>query len=124
MHEDSSAFHGYILYQPDAAPLSALSTGWTEGQTIPGKLIDTTVYDRLVSTRGARWAIRAADDYDSTGNQYTVMMCRALNTGFDDDLNMLVLDSVKMKVVVLNNQVDLTMGTNNRGISKEFWLIF
>ena len=52
------------------------------------------------------------------------MMCRPLNTGFDDDLNMLTLDSVKMKVVVLNNQVDLTMGTNNRGISKEFWLIF
>ncbi len=124
MSKDSSAFHGYILYQPDAAALNALSTGWTEGQYIPGRLIDTSVYSRQATTRGSRWAVRAADDYDSTGNQYTVMMCRALNTGFDDDLNMLALDSVKMKMVVLNNQVDLTMGTNNRGISKEFWLIF
>ncbi len=124
MHKDSSAFHGYLLYLADAVPFRALSTGWTEGQAIPGKLIDTSIYSRQATTRGPRWAIRAADDYDSTGNQYTVVMCRALNTGFDDDLNLLLLDSVKMKVVVLNNQVDLTMGTNNRGISKELWLIF
>jgi hypothetical protein len=50
-------------------------------------------------------------------------MCRPLNTGYADDLNLLPLDSVKMKVGVTDNQDNLSLGGSNRAFTNEFWLI-
>lgn len=124
MHETGNAFQGNILYWTDAVDLDLLGYDWATGETIPGWLIDTTIYDRLPSIRMSRWAIRAAADWDTTSSQYTVMLSRPLNTGYSDDLNMAALDSVKVKIGVLDNQISINLGSGNRGFTGEFWLVF
>jgi len=51
-------------------------------------------------------------------------MVRKLNTGYTDDFDLSTLDSVKVQLGILNNQASFTTGSNNRGFSEEFWLIF
>jgi len=124
MHETGNAFEGNILYWEDAVDLNLIGVDWTTGQTIPGWLVDTTIYDRLSNIRMSRWAIHAATKWDTTSSQYTVVLSRPLNTGYSDDLNMATLDSVKVKIGVLDNQISINLGSGNRGFTGEFWLIF
>lgn len=124
MHETGNAFQGNLLYWADAVNLDLLGYDWQTGETIPGWIIDTTIYDRIPSIRMSRWAIRAATDWDTTSSQYTVVLSRPLNTTYTDDLNLLLLDSVKVKVGVLDNQMSINLGSGSRGFTDEFWLIF
>ena len=124
MHENGNAFEGNLLYWEDAVDLDLVGYDWTTGQTIPGWIIDTTIFSRALSIRMSRWAIRAATDWDTTSNQYTVMLSRPLNTTYSDDLNMAALDSVKVKIGVLDNQISINLGSGSRGFTNEFWLVF
>jgi hypothetical protein len=128
MRNDSSEFDGYVLYTEYNPPyelvsLDAGSEGWEKGQIIPGWLIDTSVFNRSSIIRGSRWDIRSASKYDSSATEYTVMLCRPLDTGFSDDLNMLALDSVKAKIGVLDNQIAVGTGGTRRGFSGDLWFI-
>jgi len=125
MHPDSTDFNGYLLYNVPAPPHVLVGLGWTPGQIIPGWLIDSTIYGRSAAIRGSRWDIRAAGGYDSANTRYTVMMCRPMNTGYTDDLDLSTLDSVSVKGGVLDNKIDVLVGdATRRGFTEEFWLIF
>ncbi len=106
----------------DTVLITPLHTrGWTKAQKVPSHLIDSSVASESDDSRGSRWDIRATDAYN---NEYTLVMRRKLNTGYADDLNLLAVDSVQVKIGFLDNQEDLMESTSNRGFSQIFWLIF
>ncbi|MEA1980903.1 MAG: hypothetical protein U9N54_08015 [candidate division Zixibacteria bacterium] len=148
VHQDTSEFNGYILYLDEklnrGEPVGVLSIdnftdpnnpdttwydwprtkGWTLNQKIPGWMIDGDAKDLSEAQLGSRWDIRAIDEYDETNDIYTVVLKRKLNTGYDDDFNMAIADSIKTKIVILNNKVELYEGDTWRGVSENLWLIF
>ncbi len=141
---DTSEFTGYkllfdanILHRTDTVRLQIdpilndtvpitppLTGGWTVGQKIPGWLVQPGVADRPEAERGSRWDIKTVDKYDSLTNMYTVVLCRKLNTTYADDVDLSVLDSVKVKIAVLDNQDDFIAGGTARGFSEFLWLVF
>ena len=124
MHETGNAFQGNLLYTEDAVSVDFFGYDWQTGQTIPGWIIDTTIFGRIPDIRKSRWAIRAATTWDTTTSQYAVVLSRPMNTGYSDDLNMATLDSVKVKIGILDNQISINLGSGSRGFTGEFWLIF
>ncbi|MEA2031724.1 MAG: hypothetical protein U9N55_09065 [candidate division Zixibacteria bacterium] len=130
-HKDTCEFNGYVLLMDDAIkngdPVWWKSThGWEIGQKIPGFRIDTslTAPYRNDEIRGSRWDTRAVSDYDSTVTEYTLVLCRKMNTGFTEDIDFTSVDSVKVQLGVLDEQHLFTTGSNYRGFSEEFWIIF
>lgn len=123
VHKDTSMFTGTIFYKDDQFGISnaSNSSGWTIGQQISGWMIDTSLYKRPSTERLSRWDIRAAFDYSA--GQYTVMMCRPMNTGNIDDVNLVALDSVQFKIGLLDNLDDITFGGSRRGFTGTFWMI-
>lgn len=123
VHKDTSQFSGTLFYYVDRLGISnaSNSSGWTVGQQIPGWMIDTTLYKRPITERLSRWDIRAAFDYSAS--QYTVVMCRAMNTGNTDDVNLVPLDSVQFRIGLLDNSDDLSTGGSRRGFTGTFWMI-
>jgi hypothetical protein len=124
MHVDSSDFTGFVLHETDTARTDLTPGGWGFGDIIPGWIVDTSVASLPASTRGARWPIRAASTHVDSANLYTVVLCRAMNTTYTDNLNMAALDSVHVKLGLLDNQIAITTGGTGRGFTEEFWLIF
>lgn len=100
------------------------TTGWTEGQRVPGWMIDGEAQFLTEDELGSRWDTRTVMDFDSTDGVYTVVFKRKLTTGYDDDLDMSTLDSVMTRVVILNNGSDIYRADTWRGVSKDIWLVF
>ena len=125
VHQDGSAFTGYILYTTeDLDVLGSAYNDWVVDQIVPGWRIDSAVVHYASAVRGSRWDIRAASEYDDGANQYTVMMCRPMNTGFAEDLNLATVDSVEVVVGVTDNQISIETEGSNLGFSESFWMIF
>ena len=149
VHQDTSEFNDYILYldeklhrNQDPVGIQAIdsltdpanpdtnwyywptTSGWTLHQKIPGWMIDRDAKDLSEEQLGSRWDIRAIMEYDETNDIYTVVLKRKLNTGYDDDFNMATSDSIKTKVVIMNNMEELYEGSTWRGVSENLWLIF
>jgi hypothetical protein len=124
MHKDSSAFTGFILLLDDSVDLRSTSGGWSIGQFIPGWRIDSTVAGSTKdATRLSRWDTRAVADWSDGADQYTLVLCRALETGFEDDLVM--ADSAKVRVGITNNlDFAFDQGSTKQGFTPEFWVIF
>lgn len=120
-HKDTSAYHGYTLFSGDnLRAADNLIRGWDIGQEVPSYILDSTKWHQSAATRGSRWDTRTISTY--TGGQYTVVLSRPMNTGYTDDVTL--TDSVKTKIGVFDNQMDINVGGTGRGFSKEFWLVF
>ncbi|RKX28887.1 MAG: hypothetical protein DRP47_03195 [Candidatus Zixiibacteriota bacterium] len=137
-HKDTCEFDGHILLMEDKIhyndPITVgndttywkATDGWIVGQKIPGFYIDTslTASYRSDETRGSRWDTRAVSNYESSTTQYTLVLCRKMNTGFAEDIDLTAVDSVKVQIGILDNQQDFILGSSNRGFSEQFWIIF
>ena len=120
-HKDTSEYLGYTLFENDGLVTHDLFIrGWDIGQQVPFYILDSTRWHQPAATRGSRWDTRTISAY--AGSQYTVVLCRPMNTGYADDV--VLNDSVKTKIGVFDNQLDINIGGTGRGFSKEFWLIF
>jgi hypothetical protein len=126
IHQNGSAFTGYILYTTEDMEIPPGFSDWILGQTIPGWRIDSSVVNLSSAIRGSRWDIRTVSEYDDGADQYIVVLCRPLNTGFsvEEDLNMALLDSVEVKIGITDNQMSIETEGSNLGFSDSFWLIF
>ncbi len=134
VHEDTSEHIDPVLFLTDAISTNYdierefdtvkwyQTTGWQVDQKIQGWLIDNSVSGRSEADRGSRWDIGAYSAYQS--GVYSVVLAGKLNTGYEDDLNLSTLDSVKVQLGVLNDQDKFHAGTSDRGFSEDFWLIF
>jgi len=100
-----------------------MPTGWEIGQYVPGKIIDSSMaIPGNHVKRASQWDIWAASRWiDST---YTVVLRRVMYTGFLDDLDMSVEDSLKTLIGISNNvEFKLDQGSTSQGFTPEFWLI-
>lgn len=103
------------------------TTGWDSGQIVPGWLINRNFASLNDDQRGSRWDIRAVSVYDSTAlepPEYRVVLCRELNTGFIDDIDLSTMDSVKVNILIYDNEEDIIAGgLTDLGFSDDFWII-
>ena len=128
VHKDGSNFTGLILYQTDTVATSTFVGGtlWPDGFIVPGWYIDSTVASRTLSgpQKQSRWDIQATSIYSAEANRLTLVLSRELNTGYTDDLDLSALDSVQIKMIVIDNQDDpLPNNNSNQSSSDLFWLI-
>ncbi|MBU8932472.1 MAG: hypothetical protein KOO62_00550 [candidate division Zixibacteria bacterium] len=138
-HEDTSDFHGYLLF--DTAKISRSDTiitadedtvfwhetsKWEIGQKIPGFYIDNSINAPGITegNLGSRWDIRTVSHYDSSSTQYTLVLHRKLDTDYNEDIDLSAVDSVKVRLGILNDERYLITGSANRGFSEEFWIKF
>lgn len=120
-HEDTSDYAGFTLFENDALrPQDFFIRGWDIGQQVPFYILDSTKHRLSAAERGSRWDTKTISNWSSS--TYTVVLCRPMNTEYADDV--VLVDSVKTKVGVFDNQMDINTGGTGRGFSKEFWLIF
>lgn len=149
VHLDTSDFTGSVLYFDSAIhwstvlkvkldtldigpPLDTVSRdifwpttrGWDIGQKVPGWLIYKSMATRTDAALGSRWDTKAISSYDDATSTYTLILKRKLATGFSEDLDMSTVDSVKTRLAILNNMTSLLKGDTDRGLTKDFWLIF
>lgn len=127
VHNTGPAYTGDILYMQDTSSITPFLTdpGWSQSQIVPGYVIDTAVYGRVQPGQpyaSSRWDIWAIHDFNGTTDRLSVVMKCAMNTGRTDDLVM--ADSVNMKIGVFDDQTDFNVSGSRRGFSGEFWLIF
>jgi len=122
LHEDTMAFHGFILPESEADSLDQLPlSGWQVHDTVPGYITDQSLADSSAVALGSRWDI-AAVALHSAG-QYTVVLRRALNTGYTDDLAMAAGTRLAMKVILTDKlDPDFAHGLTDQGITGLFYL--
>lgn len=121
MHQDSSDWTGYALYEEAAVPAPTISdAGFDIGDLIPGYILDSSIVSRSAAQRGSRWDVRTISGWDS--GIYTVVLSRPMNTGFTEDLA--IADSVAVRFGVLDNQLSINIGGTSRAFSGPIWLIF
>ncbi len=104
-------FTGDTLYMSEATTdwTGFQLSGWTNGQTIPGYLIDSAAARQVKASPQSRWDILSAWDYDESSGIHTVVLSRKLNTGFfsGDDVDLTPLDSVAVRIGMLDDLPDL-----------------
>ena len=121
LHTNSPSFTDKVLYIGDAVDFTAIS-GWTIGQEFPGWVIDTSVITNLANFPQSHWDIKTVDHF--SGSNYTVVLARDLNTSYSEDLDMSVLDTVQVKITVLENEINLnTNGGANQRSTATFNLV-
>lgn len=126
IHNTKSAFEESLLYMSEAVDgvSAGFGTGWRVGQKVAGWVPDLSVLTLLQQNPESRWDIETVHSYDAGTNKYKLVMVRDLDTGFTDDLDLSTLDSVQIKVGVVDNQDDV--GANNNSsqrFSDSFWLV-
>ncbi len=136
LHNDTNAFTGFILPEAEADSVVFVLpdppsddvvvlpiTGWTEGYMVPGYLTDQTVAQASVEERGSRWDISAVADYSAATDEYTLVLSRALNTGYPDDANLTSLAPVEVRFGITNeSDFDLSHGSTKQGFTATFEL--
>jgi len=122
LHEDTMAFHGFIMPESEADSLDQLPlSGWQVHDTVPGYITDQSLADSSAVALGSRWDIAAVARHSA--GQYTVVLRRALNTGYIDDLAMAAGTRLAMKVVLTNKlDPDFAHGLSDQGITGLFYL--
>ena len=127
VHADTSEFTDWLL---PATPSSLTqtyvnTTGWTVGQMVPGWMIDESVQNDNdpAIRRKSRFDIRAVSDFDDANGEYTLVLGRALNTGYADDIDLSALNSIMAKVGIFDNQDIFSTGGTSRGFTVEFTFV-
>ena len=124
VHKDQHLFTGQVMYINDTLNSNVAVAGrhnWTVGQTVPGWIIDTTV-NKPTWTHESRWDVDAIYTYNAETDRYVVVMARDL-AGSSDDLDMSDMARVRTKIGILDNLRSLTVGSNHRGFTADFWLV-
>ena len=131
---------GYPAYMPENAPteVSVLSVwdavtaqfdtdsvSWEIGDRIAGWLIDDSLHlPSHLAQRGSRYATLASHSYSVASESYTIVLCRPLDTGFDDDID-LELSLLEAKIGITNNsEFHLSQGDSRQGYTATFNLQF
>jgi hypothetical protein len=128
MHVDTTDFHGPFLYWRERRDYTFQDDAmWPVGDTIPGYVVDDTLYSSVTRNNNSRNNVRAVAKFDSTGARtewtWTLAFSRALNTGNSDDVNLAVLDSVQITMAATNNHHTNPLNQPEHSGSKPFWLI-
>ena len=114
MNKDLDQFIGHAMYDDDKTNANPFTTGWSIGQRVPGWFIDSAAINNLDFFPQSRWDINSSYYYEYVSKTYTLIMNCNLNTGNADDLNMTSLDSVNMKIGVLDNHSNITTASMRR----------
>jgi len=127
VHADGAAFTGWYLVQ-DLDSLTEYytnTTGWTMGQKVPGYIIDISMKDdtNQDARRKSRYDIRSVSEWDETGEEYTLVLGRALNTGYTEDIDLTDVTTIKAKVGLFDDQDIFSTGGTGRGFTVEFNLV-
>ena len=127
IHQDKSQFTGPILYKSqtfEPQDIGDFGAGWIPQMKVAGWIIDLSVLENLQQNPQSRWDITTASSYDADSDVYKLVMSRALNSGFDDDMNMAGEDSVQVRLGVLDDRDELSQyNSSQQGFSNSFWLI-
>jgi len=128
-HVDSNEYSGVFLYLDEAVTYDPVNTGfWQVGDTIPGHVVDSTIYSSPDRNQYSRNNVRSVAYFDSTSASnldwtWTVVFSRALNTAFVDDVSMAALDSIQVSVAATHNHTTDPLGIPEHSGSAPFWLI-
>ena len=135
-HQDTSVFAGHILLSSEMldrddwifrSPTDSVhwneTSGWALDQRVPGMYVNEVALGYTGAPQDSRYDIRTVAEYDDAGSAYTLVMARALDTGFDDDMDLSVPDSVKVSLAVFDGLSDFTAGSARRGVSQSFYII-
>lgn len=122
MQPDSSLrTDAYLLYTSNAISWNPQSGGWALNQRLAGVLIDSSLHSSS-ARRGSQWDINAVSTY--AGGRHTVVLSRALNTGFADDMVLGSGQTYVARLGVTNNaNFSLTVGSTNQGFSPIFNIV-
>ena len=127
VHKDGHNFTGSILYTDDTVATSTFfgDKTWPKGFLVPGWYIDSTVTGRVLGNyKQSRWDTQAISSYDQETHRYSLVLSRELNTTYPDDLNLDPLDSVQIKLIVIDNFDSVgPYNGSNQASSDLFWLI-
>jgi len=130
VHEDTMLYTGVFLYIEDTLKYNPLEpTRWPTGHRIPGFVTDSSIYGAPDRNDNSRNNVRAIAIFDSTGSStgwtWTVAFARALNTGYNDDVDLSTLDSVQVTVAATNDHPQETFGGPKpaHSGSKPFYII-
>lgn len=117
-------FTGQILYKWRLDSfLNHAAEYLQSGLVVPGWWVDDSVGYR-VSQPGneqSRWNVFTVHTHNSSTNKTSVVFRRRLYSPYPDDLDL--VDSVKIKIGIYNNQSDFGLAGSRRGFTDEFWLI-
>ncbi|UCC44656.1 MAG: hypothetical protein JSU65_01635 [Candidatus Zixiibacteriota bacterium] len=126
-HEDVAEFTDYFFYVGDDSLNVGGTTGWTVGQRVPGWMVDSSLAASASAPyRLSRWDVWALSAWDDGTKEYTVVLRCPLNTGYSgtDDINLAVLDSVKVKAAITDNRdFVFNQGSTSQGITGFFWIV-
>ncbi|HEX2896660.1 MAG TPA: hypothetical protein VHP63_01240 [candidate division Zixibacteria bacterium] len=122
VHSTGDFFTGQILYESEIDTFTNHSTDFTTaGEIVPGWIIDSSLGSVIADSLGSRWDVFTLHNYDPIANRQTVVLKSKLKNFITDDL--ILADSVKIRIGILDDQADLTQGGSRRGFTQEFWLI-
>jgi len=125
VHNTGPAFNGEILYIEDISSITPfLTSSWAQDQIVPGYVVDTAVGGRVQIGQpyaSSRWDVFTVHSYNSSTNRLSVVLKRRLVVDYSQDLDL--VDSVKVKIGVLDEKDHLTDLVGRQGFTKEFWLI-
>ena len=124
LHEDTTEYTGYILADQDADSLVTLpASGWTQGFLVAGYLTNVGIALLPDASRGSKYDIKVDAKYDAGANQYQVVMRRALNTGYTEDLVMTSGSRLTCRIGIGNeHNFTFTTGSSNQGYSDVFYI--
>jgi hypothetical protein len=117
-------FTGFILLESEADSLDVLpSTGWSVGYVVPGYLTDGSVAQVSPAERGSKYDIRSVASHSTVADEYTVVLARALDTGFPDDADLSALSTVGVRLGITNeSEFNMTQGSSKQGFTAQFEL--
>ena len=124
MHLEGPGNESYRLEQSSAVAI-VFDLAWQLGQYVPGWLINSTLYlPQYATTRASRWDIGAfSSSYSSLSGFHVVVLHRALNTGYPDDLDMIAYSTLNARVGITNNaDFSMSMGDTKQGFTSTFVL--
>jgi len=120
MQPEGPANLDYRLLQSTAIAIDHYQA-WSLGDFVSGWIINDSLYQQDVSTRGGRFDIDAYSRHSS--GEYVVVLKRALNTSLETDLDMSSLSTVNLRLGITNNADFLFYaGSSNQGFSNTFKL--
>jgi len=122
VHNTGVNFTGPILYSSETDPFTNHSSDFSSaGKRVPGWIIDSGLVNVTADSLKSRWDIFTLHNYDPIANRHVVVLKSKLRSSYPDDL--ILADSVKVKIGILDDLADLTQSGSRRGFTQEFWLI-
>jgi hypothetical protein len=125
VHNTGPAFHGQILHAVDTSSIIPfVNSTWEQNQIVPGYIVDTSVLSKVQEGQpyaSSRWDVFSIYSYNSAENRMAVVFKRKKVVTYSQDMDL--IDSVKIKIGILNDHDDFYVGGSRRGFTDSFWLI-